>query len=287
MLNRIGANTLIWESPFSDASLQLAKRVRALGFDVLEICVEDPGLLTARAVKASTEAEGLSVSVCGAFGPDRDLSNESPAKRAQALDYIKTCINFAVEVGSPHVAGPMYSTTGKTRLLDNNERAQQWQWAVEGLRQAIAYARDAGVRLAIEPLNRFETDLVNTVEQGLRLCSDIGYENVGLVLDTFHMNIEEKSIPQAIALASDRVFHFHASENDRGTPGSGHVPWHEVFRALQSSAYDGQVIIESFTPEIKELAGAVSLWRSLGAFGDELAREGLAFLRGALTAVSD
>ena len=123
--------------------------------------------------------------------------------------------------------------------------------------------------MAIEPLNRFETDLVNTVEQGLDLCDRIGRDNVGLLLDTFHMNIEEKSIPDAVRMAGERVFHVHTSENDRGAPGSGHIDWEGLFSALGDIGYDGQLVIESFTPEIKEIARAVSLWRPVAASGDD------------------
>ncbi len=136
-----------------------------------------------------------------------------------------------------------------------------------------------GVGLAIEPLNRFETDLVNTAEQALALCDRIGLDNVGLLLDTFHMNIEERSLPEAIGAAGRRLRQFHACENDRGAPGSGHIEWNSVFDALRNIGYDGVIAIEAFTPEIKEIARAVSTWRPVARSGDELATNGLAFLK--------
>jgi D-psicose/D-tagatose/L-ribulose 3-epimerase len=150
---------------------------------------------------------------------------------------------------------------------------------VESLGRAGAHAAERGVTLAIEPLNRFETDLVNTVDQGVRLCDDIGADNVGLLLDTFHMNIEERHIGAAIRSAGRHVRHVHTCENDRGAPGSGHIDFGEVFRALDAIGYDEDVVIESFTPEIVEIARAVSLWRPLAPDGDTLASEGLRFLR--------
>jgi D-psicose/D-tagatose/L-ribulose 3-epimerase len=150
---------------------------------------------------------------------------------------------------------------------------------VDGLGAAARRAEELGVRLAVEPLNRFETDLVNTTEQGLALCADIGSPAAGLLLDTFHMNIEEKSIGDAIRAAGDRLFHVHACENDRGTLGTAHVPWPEVFSALREIGYDGQVVIESFTPAVTTIARAVCMWRPLDATGDALATAGLAFLR--------
>ena len=138
--------------------------------------------------------------------------------------------------------------------------------------------------LAIEPLNRFETDLVNTTEQGLELLDLIGTDNVGLLIDTFHMNIEEKSIGDAVRLAGSKVFHVQVSENDRGTPGSGHVPWREFFAALDDIDYDGQIVVESFLPTVVEIARAVSLWRPVAPSMDALAADGLAFLRHSLGA---
>jgi len=284
MSRRYGASSFIWVSPFGDDKLDIAQHVADLGFDILEICIEDPALVSASAINAAAQAAGVEISVCGAFGPDRDVSHEDPAMRERGLEYLRFCIDLAAEVGSPHVAGPMYSATGKARLLPEDQRSQQRQWAAESLRAAGEYAAERGVRLAIEPLNRFETDLVNTTAQGVDLCERIGLDNVGLLLDTFHMNIEEKDIATALRQAGDRVFHFHACENDRGAPGSGHVEWEAVHRALDDIGYTGAVAIESFTPEIREIARAVSAWRPVAESGDALAREGLEFLKQAVPA---
>jgi D-psicose/D-tagatose/L-ribulose 3-epimerase len=274
-----GASTYLWVSPFGDQHVGLFAHARRLGCDVLEICIEDPALVTAETVAAAARKDRVLVSVCGAFGAERDVSHEDPAMRRRGVNYLHRCIDLAAAVGSPHVAGPMYSATGKARLLSPKQRAQQWGWAVEGLTEVADYAAGHSVRLAIEPLNRFETDFINTVEQGLELCGRIGKPNVGLLLDTFHMNIEERSLADAILRAGDRVFHVHACENDRGTPGSGHVDWVSVLAALAEIDYPGQIVIESFTPEIKEIARAVSMWRPVAASADSLVRDGLAFLK--------
>jgi D-psicose/D-tagatose/L-ribulose 3-epimerase len=180
----------------------------------------------------------------------------------------------------------MYSATGKTRLLEPAEREQQRRWAAESLREAGEHAGERGVTLAVEVLNRFETDLCNTVEQGLDLCERIGLDNVGLLLDTFHMNIEEKDIAAALRSAGPRLKHFHACENDRGAPGSGHVEWDAVLPVLHELGYDGQLVIESFTPTIREIARAVSTWRHVARSGDDLARDGLRFLKARLAATA-
>lgn len=282
--NPLGLSTFILASPFSDSDGDAFRKVADFGYDVIEVCVENPALLTAEAIRRAASETGLQVGVCGAFGPDRDLSNEDPEGRAAGVAYVKTCVDLAQAVGSPHVAGPMYATTGKTRMLSPAGRRQQRAWAAESIREAADYAAERGVRLAIEPLNRFETDMVNTTEQGLELCELVGRPNVGLLVDTFHMNIEEKSLAAAVRLAGSRVFHVQVSENDRGAPGSGHIPWEEFFGALTEIEYRGQIVVESFLPTVAEIARAVSLWRPVAESMDELARAGLAFLRRSLAA---
>jgi D-psicose/D-tagatose/L-ribulose 3-epimerase len=254
-----------------------------MGYELIEVCVEDPALLTAQALNAHAARTGLAVGICGAFGSDRDVSAEEAGPRQAGIDYLRTCIDLAAVVGSPHVAGPMYAPTGQTRMLDAADRAAQLRRAAASLRETAEYAAERGIRLAIEPLNRFETDLINTTEQALELLDLIGADNVGLLIDTFHMNIEEKSLGDAVRLAGSKVFHVQVSENDRGTPGSGHVPWAEFFTALQDINYNGQIVVESFLPSVKEIARAVSLWRPVAPSMDDLAVDGLAFLKKSLT----
>jgi D-psicose/D-tagatose/L-ribulose 3-epimerase len=275
----LGLSTFVLASPFSDADLGLFGKVKSFGYEQVEVCIEDPGRLTASAVAKAAAEEGLSVLVCGAFGPDRDISHEDEQRRRGGTGYLRHCVDFAAAVGSTLVSGPMYAPTGQARLLDAGARAAQWARATESLAQVAEHARAANVRLAVEPLNRFETDLVNTVEQGVRLCADVGADNVGLLLDTFHMNIEEKSLPAAITTAGPRVFHFQASENDRGTPGSGHIAWEEVVAALRGIDYAGSVVVESFLPTVQEIARAVSLWRPVADSMDALAADSVRFLR--------
>jgi len=276
---QFGASTFIWVSPFSNKTLGLVKKVREMGFDIIEICIEDPATIDVSRINEALKENDLKATICGAFGPDRDASSDDRNIRANAVKYLEACIDAARGLGAPFVAGPMYSAVGKTRLLSPDERAKQWSLAVETLKPVADYAGQRGVQLAIEPLNRFETDFINTVEQGLDLVGRVGATNVGLLVDTFHMNIEEKDIPAAIRKAGSKVFHFHSCENDRGTPGTGHVEWKEVASALREINYQGPVVIEAFTTEITEIARAVSLWRPLAPSQDSLAQEGLRFLQ--------
>ena len=276
---RYGASTFIWVSPFSNKTLDLLYKAKAFGFDILEICVEDPDAIDAASIRAHADKAGVALTICGAFGPSRDLSSEVATVRQNGLAYLKRCVDFAALLGSPFVSGPMYAAVGATRMLDASDRAAHWARAVANLRTAAAYAAERSVKLAIEPLNRFETDLVNTVDQGLGLVADVGAGNVGLLLDTFHMNIEEKDIPSAIRRANGHIVEFHACSNDRGTPGEDHLPWNAIADALRDVQYEGPVVIEAFTPEIKEIARAVSIWRPLALSQDALARDGLENLR--------
>lgn len=279
-----GASTFIWTSPFSNENLWLIDHVKRLGFDIIEICIEDPDAIDVAALAARLKRAALKASVCGAFGPRRDVSAEDRDVRENGVAYLGRCIEIAAALGSDSVVGPMYSATGKTRLLEAPARRDQWRLAIENIRRAAEFAAGHGVKLGIEPLNRFETDLVNTVDQGLRMIADIDRPNVGLLLDTFHMNIEEKDIPAALRRAAGHIVEFHACASDRGTPGEDHLPWPAMVAALRDAAFRGPVVIEAFTPAIKEIARAVSIWRPLAESEDALAANGLRHLRAVFAA---
>lgn len=277
---RFGANTFIFRSPFStEKDLDLIPKLKGMGFDLIEVAVEDPALIDIADLKAALEDSDMGVVTCGAFGPGRNISSLDPVERQAAKDYLVWMIDAAAELGSDVVAGPMYSAVGKARLEDPADRDQEWQYAVDGLKEIATYAGEKGVKLAFEPLNRFETDLVNVVDQGLKLIEDVGSPDLGFHLDTFHMHLEEKDSAAAIKKAGDRIFHFHACENDRGVPGTGQVNWNEVFLALKEVGYDGNLVIESFTPEVKSIARAVCIWREIAPDQDSIARDGLAFIK--------
>jgi len=200
------------------------------------------------------------------------------------LDYITRSLDLANEIGGKFLAGPMYSAVGKARLVPPEQRRLEWQRAVENVRQAAELAAARGLQLAVEPLNRFETDLVNTAEDVVRLVDEIAHPAARVMLDSFHMTIEERDLEAAIRTVGSRLIHIQVSENYRGTPGTGLTPWPSFARGLAAVGYQGGVSIESFTPEIKELAGAVCFWRPMAATQDAFAADGLAFLRKLLAA---
>ena len=277
-MTKIGASSFIWVSPFSTDRLDQLSHAKSFGFDVYEIAVENPEAIDIERVREEAKRVGIDVNICGAFGETRDISSDVPQYRENGIAYIKTLIDMAEAVGSPYVAGPMYAAVGRTRLATPEERKRQTALAVENMKTVAEYAAKRNVNLAIEPLNRFETDFINTVEQGLEFLHLLGYDNAGFLLDTFHMNIEERSLPAAIHMAKGRIFDFHSCANDRGTPGKDHFDWQAIRKALFDAGHTGPVVIESFTPEIREIAKAVSLWRPVAQSPDELAKNGYDFL---------
>jgi len=278
----IGVNAWVFTSPFTTdgEGLALIDKVKKMGFDSFEFGLEDVSHVDAAKLKQKLQQTGLRIVICGAFGPDRDLTHEEASVRDNSLKYITQAIKLCKDSGCKTLAGPMYSAVGKRRHVTPDQKKKEWDLAVKGLKEAGQRAADAGVTLAIEPLNRFETDLVNTAEQCEKLVNDIGMNNVGFHLDSFHMNIEEKNSGDAIRRAGKRLYHFHACENDRGAPGSGvNIDWATIAAALKEVGYKGEAVIESFTPKTKSIAAAAAIWRQLAPTQDSLAQDGLAFLR--------
>lgn len=275
-----GASTWLWTSPFQTADADhLFEKVAGMGYNYVEIAVEDPALLDLPYLKRSLANFGLDVRICGAFGPSRDLTHQDKAVQENGIDYIKTCLDICAELGSPFLAGPMYSAVGKARMLSPEDRKIEWDRAVENLRRVAVEAENRGLKIAIEPLNRFESDLVNTADDVLRLLQDIQHPAAGICLDMFHMNIEEPDAELALLKAGDKLLHLQVAENYRGIPGTGNAPWDAYFSGLKKINYNGGISIESFTPNNKELAAAVCIWKNLAPDQDTFGREGLRFLK--------
>jgi D-psicose/D-tagatose/L-ribulose 3-epimerase len=275
----IGVNTWVWTSPFTAKSVDLIARAQAQGFDAISIPVEDPAAVDGEAVRRALRATALRVHVAGAFGPTRDLTHDDPRFREECLRYLEETLALCELWGARLLVGPCYSAVGKRRQVTDEQRRIEWERATSGLRKAGAMAAEHGVTLAIEPLNRFETDLVNTSAQLARLLRDVAHPSVKGHLDTFHMHIEEKDVREAVRTIGSQLVYVDASESDRGTPGTGQVDWNGLATALREIGYAGDCVIESFTPECKTIAAAAAIWRPLASSQDALARDGLAFLR--------
>jgi len=276
---KIGANTWIWASPFSNETFDLIPKVKEMGFDTIEIAVENLNNIDLPKLNSLLKENELSIILCGAFGLTRDISNMDENIRNIGKAYIIDCIKMAEALDCKLFSGPIYSAVGKTRMVSSEQKKQEWAWCVENLKEISPIAQAAGVTIGIEPLNRFETDMINLVDQALDLIQDVGSDVYKVHIDMFHSNIEEKSIPDTIRKLGNQLCHLHACENDRGAPGSGHQDWIGVRDALNEIGYKGSAVIESFIPGVEEIAKAASIWRPLAKSQDDLAKEGLDFLR--------
>lgn len=279
-MNPIGANTWIWVSPVSDVHLAaLAPRIRDWGFDIVELPIERLGDWDPARTAALLCETGLGVTTCAVMPPTRDLVADDAATVHSTQDYLRTCVDIAARVGSRVVGGPIYSSVGRTWLMDSAQRAATIDRLVDALGPVAEHAAGAGVALGIEPLNRYETSLINTVDQALEVLQLLDSPACGVMLDTFHMNIEEKDPAAAIRRAAGRIVHVQVCGNDRGAPGNDHIPWVPIRDALRDAAYVGPVCIESFTSENQTIARAASIWRPLERSQDAIATDGIAFLR--------
>ncbi|GAA2116878.1 sugar phosphate isomerase/epimerase family protein [Actinomadura alba] len=277
----IGVNTWIWESPLTGGALAaLAPRIRGFGADAVELPVEELDDWDPVAARKVLDDNGLTAAaVCAVIPPGRDLVAADPPTVARAQDYLRRCIDAAAQVGAPVVAGPMYAGVGRTWRMDPGERALHYAELRAALEPVAEHAHAAGVRLAVEPLNRYETSLLNTVAQAMEALDGLPTETVGLALDVYHMNIEEHDLVRPVAAAGSRIAHVQVCANDRGAPGTDHLDWTGFLTALRDAGYTGSLSIESFTAHNATIAVAASIWRPLARSQDAIAADGIAFLR--------
>ncbi len=275
---RFGINTFLFTSPFTNESTKLFPKFRKWGFDTVEIPIEDPSHIDPLHVKAQLKKNRLACgSVCACMGPDRDLRG-TPKQQKTGLDYMKKLIDQMVLLDCPSLIGPVYSAVGRADAVPPAEYKRQWKVVVKNLKMLVKYAEQRGKQICLEPLNRFETDFINTCDQALKMVKAVGSPALRIHLDTFHMNIEEKDSGAAIRKAGKLLGHVHACGSDRGTPGNDHIDWKPIAKALRAIGYDGDVVIESFTTDVKVIARAAAIWRRIEPTRDEIAVKGLRFL---------
>lgn len=277
---KYGMNSLLFEARFTNDAVDKFPRFAEIGFDGVEIALQEKGDIDTGLINDKlAENKLVCSSLCSLMGPGRDLRG-SDSDIVGAKAYLKDLVDVAVELGTDMIVGPHYSVVGLTGLKNSVERKEDWKKVVAGLKDVGTYAGDKGINLALEPLNRFETDFLNICSDAVRLCEDVGLESVKIHLDTFHMNIEEKDSAAAIRLAGDRLYLLHASENDRGAPGTGQVSWDSIATAIKDIGFSRWVVLESFTPDVEIIARAASIWRQTEADGWALAEKGLDYVKG-------
>ena len=278
---RLGVNTFIWSSDFTPANISLLPKIKERGFDGVEIPIAQPGAFKTAEIRRALEVNELACTVCSVILKDYNLVSADKDVRRRTETHITDVIKTAADLGATIVDGPLYAPVGY--LPGRRRTTDEWQWAIEGY-QAIAGTLVAnGVTLAIEPLNRFETYFLNTAADAVALCDAVNHPSVGIAFDTFHANIEEKNIAEACRAVGRHLKHVQVSENDRGTPGSGHVAWTAFFQVLRDLGYDDWLTIESFGPNLGEFSSAVCIWRDIEPSPEDIAFDGLEFLRRSLS----
>lgn len=276
---RFGINTFLFTSPFTNESTKLFSKFKRWGFESIEIPIEDPSHIDPAHVKRELDKNGLVCgTACACVGPDRDLRG-TPEQQENGLEYMMKVIDQMVVLDCPALIGPVYSAVGRADAVPPAEYKKQWKTVVKNLKELCKYAESKGKFVYMEPLNRFETDFINTCDQALKMVKDVDSPALKLHLDTFHMNIEEKDQAAAIRKAGKLLGHVHACGCDRGTPGNDHIDWKSIAKALKDIRYEGDVVIESFTTDVKVIARAAAIWRQIEPTQDEIAVKGLKFLQ--------
>jgi D-psicose/D-tagatose/L-ribulose 3-epimerase len=286
----IGVISMSYARPFTAEHFRLFARMKAAGMDFCEILVPEEGELDPVAVARAARDAGLFLLLAARVNLQRDLASEDAGARQAGRAYLRYCAEVAAACGAGIVGGPLYGTplvfAGRApRPFDDAARETRIAHVVEGLRDAAEHAARQGVRLAVEPLNRFETDFCNTARQAVELVRRVDHPALGIMLDSFHMAMEEDDLPAAISCAAPHLIHFQANENHRGFLGTGHLPWAAICRALRAANYAGAITLEPFRRDDHRLSVPLAQWRPPARDEDADLAASAAFLRGALHAV--
>jgi len=285
--HRIGIISMFYARPFGREHLPLFARIKAAGCDFIELLVPEPGELDLDETRRALADHGLGVELAARVNLSRDLASPEAAAHEAGVRYLIDCLRAAEALGARIVGGPLYGAplvfAGRAPApVGEDERRRRIDAVVAGLRRAGAAAAQTGVVFAIEALNRFETDIANTTAHALALAQAVGSPAVGVMLDTFHMNMEDPSIPDAIRRAGPRLAHFQANENHRGFVGSGHIDWPEVARALLDVGYSGPITLEPFRRDATPPGVPLAQWRAPHRDEDAQLKASVAYLRAAL-----
>lgn len=275
---RFSIATFVWTGSFTDADLDLVQKVADLGYADLEVVFDGSGGVTPGALRERLDQAGIGASVLAFSLPDRDPSAADPAIRAAGVDYLTAALDFGAVLGAPAIGGPIAHPPGRARPLAADERAAERAASVASLRTVGDRAAERGMSVAVEQLSRYDSDMFNTATESLDFLAEVDHHAVGLLLDTFHMQMEERSTPAAIRQVGDKLLHFHAVESHRGELGTGQIPWGEVFAALRDIDYDRAVSLESFSMSGTEMDALVNMWRPWFADADEFAARSLEFV---------
>lgn len=273
---KFGMNLLLWTGALHDGMIPVLEMLKHLGYDGVEVPLFDTSLDYA-AWGRRLDDLGLARTAVTVRGAEDNPISPDASVRAKGIENTKRVLDCCAAIGATTLVGPYHSAlgvfTGKGRTED------EWKWGVDSMRKVAEHAGTVNVRLGVECLNRFETYLLNTHADSARFAREVNHPNCRVMYDTFHANIEEKSITQAIHSCADVLCHVHISENDRSTPGKGNVRWCENFDALRQINYDGWLMVEAFGLALPELAAATKIWRRMFESEEQLSRDSLAFMK--------
>lgn len=281
-MNKIGMNLFIWTMSMDEDLTETFAFLKTTGFDFVEIPInesnpEPASLAKYRRIGEQLRDLNLGVQTCTICGPEYSLISADASVRRAGTDYLKHVIDCTAAVGANILMGPLYA--GFKTFTGKPATAEEWNWSVAAMREVAEHAQTKGVTLAIEYLNRFEIYLLTCADDVVRYVEAVNHPNCRAAFDTFHANMEEKNIADAIRKVAPYLVHVQISENDRSTPGQGHINFDEVFSVLQEIGYDGPIAIEAFGPNPPALAAATHIFRPMFHSPEQLAVDGLVFIK--------
>ncbi|MHB8276193.1 MAG: sugar phosphate isomerase/epimerase family protein [Candidatus Humimicrobiaceae bacterium] len=275
---KIGTNVAIWDSATEEKISYLFQTIKSMGFDVIEMAIEVRDIKNIELIKNKLSQTGLIGVLCSAF-LNGNLITDDDSTFNKGIHYIKDSVDLCEYLGIGILVGPIFGSLINTSLRNPDLKNAAFKRCVEGIKETGKYALEKNIKIAIEPLNRYDSSFINTVDEGLDLVKTVNLPNVGLNLDMYHMNIEEKHLIEAIKKAKEYLLHLHFSENDRGTLGTGHIPLKEISKAIKSMDYNNYAVIECGSPAVEAVANLLSYWRVYDYEIKKMVEESLKYLK--------
>ena len=274
---KYGMNLFLWSDDMHDGLMPVLERLKEIGFDGVEVPIFDLNLAKWQTWAKRLNDLGLERTAVTCCNEEANPISQDPAIRSRGVEILKQTLDCCQALGAYSLNGPLHSGLGVFSGKAPTEK--EWEWAVTSLKEVSEYTGQCDVKLGIEFLNRFETYFLTCTADAVKFVEAVDHPYCCMMYDTFHANIEEKNVAAAIRSCAHHLIQVHTSENDRSTPGSGGVPWDTTFDTLKEVNYDGWLIIEAFGQSLGDLAAATKIWRRMYETEEQLASDGLAFLK--------
>ena len=274
---KFGMNLLLWTGAMNDDMIPVVASLKEMGYDGVEVPVFEDNIALYTQWGSRLQEMGLECTAVTVRGEEDNPISSDPAVRALGVENNKRALDNAAAAGAIRLVGPYHSALGV--FSGQGPTEDEWKWGVDSMRQVAEHAETVGITLGVEALNRFETYLLNTHADSARFVREVNHPNARMMYDTFHANIEENDIAQAIRDCHDVCALVHISENDRSTPGSGNVDWDTNFNPLKEVGYDGWMVVEAFGLALPELVAATKIWRRMYESEEQLASDALGFMK--------